>query len=275
MENREEKLLALVTGASSGIGYELARQFAEHGFDLVIAAEDPGLVECKQAFESLGAEVEAVQVDLASAKGVEELCGRLEALGRPVDAVALNAGVGVGGEFARQTPLAAELNLIQLNVTSVVHLTKRLLPAMVARGSGRLLFTSSIAADMPAPFLAVYGASKAFVQSFAVALRSELRDTGVTVTALQPGATDTAFFERAGMQDTKVGAGKKDDAGEVARQGFEALMKGEEHVVAGSLMNKVQDLAAKLMPDRASAEMHRRQSEPGSAPGATAERSDR
>jgi short-subunit dehydrogenase len=136
---------------------------------------------------------------------------------------------------------------------------------MTARNEGRILFTSSIAADMPAPFEAVYGASKAFVQSFAEAIRNELKDTKITVTALQPGATDTNFFRRADMEDTKVGAGKKDDPADVAREGFEALMAGKDHIVAGSMKNKVQDTLAKLSPEKAAAQMHRKHSEPGSA----------
>jgi uncharacterized protein len=135
---------------------------------------------------------------------------------------------------------------------------------MVARGQGRVLFTSSIAALMPGPFYAVYAASKAFIQSFAQAIRNELKDTGVTVTALQPGPTDTEFFERADMTDTLAGTSSKDDPAKVARQGFEALMAGEEHVIAGSLMNKAQGAMSTFMSEESKAEMHRKQTEPGS-----------
>jgi short-subunit dehydrogenase len=151
-------------------------------------------------------------------------------------------------------------------VTSTVHLARRVLPDMVARGSGKVLFTSSIASTMPGSFQAVYNASKSFVQSLSEAIRNELKDTGVTVTALMPGPTDTNFFNRADMQDTKVGADKKDDPAQVARQGFEALMKGDDHVVAGSLKNKVQAVAGKAMPDTTKAQMHRKMAEPGSTP---------
>lgn len=257
--------LAVVTGASSGIGYELAKQFARNGFDLLVVAEDPGIVEAAQAFEGLGAQVESVRADLAKADGVEQLYSRIQKLGRPVDAIALNAGVGVGGHFIEDTDLQAELNMIQLNVTSTVHLAKRVLKDMVARGEGRVLFTSSVAALMPSPFEAVYGATKAFVQAFAMSLRNELKDTGVTVTALLPGPTETNFFHRAGMDDTKVGADEKDSAELVARQGFEALMAGEEKVIAGSLKTKALGTAARVLPDKVSAEMHRSMSEPGSA----------
>jgi short-subunit dehydrogenase len=215
MANTFKGQLAVVTGASSGIGYELAREFAEHGFDLVVAAEDGGIVEARQAFEGLGVKVESVQVDLARPEGVEKLWERVKALGRNVDAVAINAGVGVGGEF-KGTDLDRELNIVDLNCRSVVHLAKRAVQQMTTQGHGRILITSSIASTMPGPFEAVYAASKAFDQSLAQALRHELKDSGITVTSLMPGATETNFFHRAGMDDTKVGTSKKDDAGEVA-----------------------------------------------------------
>jgi short-subunit dehydrogenase len=255
---------AVVTGASSGIGLELAKVFAEHGFDVLIAAEDAGIQTAADSIRANGARAEPVQVDLATHDGVQQLYDRIRAFGRPVDAIALNAGVGVGGPFI-ENDLDRELNLINLNVVSTVHLAKLVLRDMVARGEGRVLFTSSIAADMPAPFEAIYGASKAFVQSFAEALRNELKDTGVTVTSLQPGATETNFFDRADMKDTKVGTSKKDSPADVAREGFAALMKGKDHIVAGSMKNRVQDTLAKLAPETTSAQLHRKQSEPGSA----------
>jgi uncharacterized protein len=257
--------LAVVTGASSGIGYELAREFAEHGYDLVIAAEDAGIDDAAGTLaRDAGPTVTPVRVDLATEAGVEELYARITATGRPVDAIALNAGVGAGGDFTRQTDLRDELTIVDLNVRSTVHLAKRVLPDMVRRGEGRVLFTSSIASTMPGAFQAVYNGSKAFVQSFAEALRNELKDTGVTVTSLMPGPTDTEFFERADMTDTRVGSGKKDDPAQVAKQGFEALMKGDDHVVGGSVKNKVQAVANKVVPDTAKAEMHRKMAEPGS-----------
>jgi uncharacterized protein len=255
-----DRPLAVVTGASSGIGLELARQFTEHGFDLVVAAED-------EAIEDVEA-VDAVRVDLATPAGVEELHRRIQATGRPVAAAALNAGVGAGGVFAGGpdgTTLADELRIVDLNVRSTVHLAKLLVPAMVQRGEGRLLFTSSIASTMPGPFQAVYNASKSFVQSFALALRNELKDSGVTVTSLMPGPTDTEFFERADMLDTRVGAGDKDDPADVARDGFEALMAGKERVVASSLSTKAQGRGSRFLPDAAKAAMHRRMAEPGSS----------
>jgi short-subunit dehydrogenase len=263
MDTTSNRPLAVVTGASSGIGYELAKQFAVHDFDLVIAAEDSGIASVGTELEGLGAHVQAVQVDLASDAGVDELYRRLG--GRTVDAAALNAGIGAGGAFATDTELEDELKLIDLNVRSTVHLAKHLVRDMVARDEGRILFTSSIAATMPGAFQAVYNASKSFVQSFALALRNELKDTNVTITSLMPGPTDTEFFERADMLDTKVGAGDKDDPGDVARDGFEALMDGKERVESASLSTKLQGRGSRFMPDSAKAELHRRMAEPGSA----------
>jgi short-subunit dehydrogenase len=256
---------AVVTGASSGIGYELARKFAENGWDLLIAAEDEGIDQAAIDLRRDGKnQVHAVRVDLATYDGVEELYRAIRETGRPVDAVAINAGRGMGGDFTRQTSLEEELNVIDVNVTSTVHLAKRVLPDMVERDAGRVLFTSSVASMMPGTYQAVYNASKSFVQSFAEALREELKDTGVSVTSLMPGPTDTNFFHRAEMDDTRVGAGSKDDPAMVAEQGFEALMKGKEKVVAGSAKTKVQGAASKIMPDAAKAKMHSRMAEPGS-----------
>src|SRR3954468_5230184 len=267
--------LALVTGASSGIGYELARQFATNGFDLVVAAEDDGIQTAGSELQALGAQTQVVQVDLATPEGVQRLYDSLgggtpdaagpNAGGGGRGAAALNAGIGAGGAFATDTDLDQELEIVDLNVRSTVHLAKHLVRDMVARGEGRLLFTSSIASTMPGAFQAVYNASKSFVQSFALALRNELKDTGVTITALMPGPTETEFFERADMLDTKVGASdSKDDPADVARDGFEAMMEGKERVVSASLSTKVQGRASRFLPDKAKAVMHRRMAEPGS-----------
>ena len=265
MESATTKPFAVVTGASSGIGLELAKQFAQNGFDLLITSTGSDIAEAARTLEGHGARVETVQADLAEYDGVETLYRAIRAAGRPLDAIALNAGVGVGGDFARETDLRDELNLINLNVVSTVHRAQRVLPDMVARGQGRVLFTSSIAALMPGAFEAVYNASKAFVQSFAEALRNELKDTGVTITALQPGPTETDFFHRAGMDDTRVGASSKDDPAQVAEQGFAALMAGKDHVIAGSLKTKAMGTMAKVLPDTLNAEQHRKLAEPGSA----------
>jgi short-subunit dehydrogenase len=265
MENATERKFAVITGASSGIGFELAKVFAENRFDLLIAAEDEELSRAAGELGQIAPSVETVRVDLAKPEGVEQLYERISKSARPVDALALNAGIGAGGAFATETDLAKELRLIDLNVRSTVHLCKLVLADMVARDEGRILFTSSIASTMPGSYQAVYNASKSFVQSFALAIRNELKDTGVSVTSLMPGPTETEFFERAGMEDTPVGSEEKDDPAEVARQGFEALMAGKEKVVGGSFKNKVQTVAGKVIPDSVKAEMHRKMAEPESA----------
>jgi len=254
---------AVITGASSGIGKELARVFGQNGFDLFIASEDEQIEAAKVELQTLGVGVQSARVDLSTYEGVEKLWSAIEAAGRPVDAIAINAGIGAYGDFARESDLDQELKLIQLNVTSVVHLAKRVLKQMVARGSGRVLITSSVAAIMPAPYEAVYAASKAFELSFAQALRGELKDTGITVTALQPGPTDTNFFHRAGMDDTKLGQeGKKEnDPADVAKQGYEALMAGKDHIFAASLKTKMEGEIGKFVPSSVTAEMHRKQAE--------------
>lgn len=258
--------LAVVTGGSKGIGFELAREFAEHGYDLVICAEDVGvLAEAAQALTGLGpdgaSDVRTVSADLATYDGVERLYAELRALGRPVDVLAANAGVGVAGDFARETDLDAELRMIQLNVASQVHLIKRVARDMVERDRGQILITSSIAGVMPGPREAVYAATKAFLRSFGHALRNELSDTGVGVTVLMPGPTETEFFERSGLDETKAGHMNKDDPGMVARQAYEALEHDRAQVVAGA-KNKLQAGMATMMPDTAKAAFHGQMTKP-------------
>ncbi|WP_192339863.1 SDR family NAD(P)-dependent oxidoreductase [Streptomyces sp. VITNK9] len=254
--------LALITGASSGIGYELARLFAEHGHDLVVNAEDERLEHAARRLRETGVEVRAVRADLRAAEGVDRLVAALTGL--TVDVAALNAGVGRGGAFVDTDP-RDDQSVIDLNVSSTVRLTKPLLRDMVARGVGRLMFTSSVAATMPGSFQSVYNASKSFVQSFAQALQEEVADTGVTVTSFMPGPTETDFFRRAGMTDTKVGTMEKDDPAQVARQAYDAVMKGRGKLVTGSAKTKAQGVADKVLPDRVKAAVHRRMAEPGSA----------
>lgn len=215
----DDRPLAVVTGASSGIGFELARQFAANGFNLLLNAEDQRLAGAADLLRSAApaADIRAVRADLRTYDGVEQLYAETAA-GRPVAAAALNAGVGRGGPFL-ETDLADEAEIIDLNISSTVHLAKRLLRGMAARGEGRLLITSSVASTMPGPHQAVYNASKSFLQSFAEALADELRDTGVTVTSAMPGPTDTDFFRRAGMEDTRIAQGPKDDPAQVAEHG--------------------------------------------------------
>jgi short-subunit dehydrogenase len=247
--------LAVVTGASSGIGLELARRFAAEGFDLVVAADEPQITLAADALTAAGNAVRPVHADLGTADGVAQLVDAVRAVGRPVDALALNAGLGQGGPFV-ETPLDGDLAVVGLNVVGTVRLAKALVPAMVQRGAGRVLLTASTAALMPGPWYATYAASKSFVQSFGEALRHELADTGVTVTTLLPGPTDTQFFARAGMTDTPVGRGPKDDPADVADQAFEGLMAGTDKVEVRSLKARLQTAAAAVLPDRAKAALH-------------------
>jgi short-subunit dehydrogenase len=260
-QTRPGRPLALVTGASSGIGFELARVFAEQGFDVVVNAEGPDLERAARELRATGADIQPVRADLTQHSEVERLYAAVVSLGRPVEAAALNAGVGHGGAFV-DNDLADELEIINLNVTSTVHLAKLVLNDMVARNEGRLLITSSIAAGMPGPFQAVYNASKSFVQSFAEALANELEETGVTVTSLMPGPTDTEFFVRAEMEHTAMGQGRKDPAAQVAQQGFDAMMAGKDKIVAGSLLTKAQGLGSAVLPDALKAEGHRHLAKP-------------
>jgi len=254
---------AVVTGASSGIGLELAKQFAENGYDVLVTADDEAIHDTPaQLAGTVSAEV--LRADLRSPQAVEQLWQVATAGGRAVDAVALHAGVGAGGKFV-DTDLDTELAMISLNVESVVQLAKHAARHMVERGEGKLLFTSSLAARVPAPNQAVYGATKAFVQSFAQALRQEVGEAGVSVTAFLPGPTDTDFFDRADMQDTAMGqTSLKDDPAKVAAQAFAALQAGRDHVVTGSLATKVQGALANLLPNALTAKGQGKLSEPGS-----------
>lgn len=249
--------LAVVTGASSGIGLELAKVLASEGYDLIVCSAGERLYGAADKLELAGVKVTTVSADLATAEGVDALWAACEAAGQPVDIACINAGVGVGGKFI-ETDLQEELNIIALNCGHTVHLAKHVAKQMVARGAGRILFTASIAGEMVAPREAVYAASKAFVLSFAHSLRYELKDTGVTVTALQPGPTDTDFFHRAGMDDTDAGTkGLKDSEPDtVARQGFEALMAGKDHVYSASLKTKLEGMLANVTPGVVKGKMH-------------------
>jgi short-subunit dehydrogenase len=255
--------LAVVTGASSGIGFELAKYATHKDYDLIIAADEAEIEKAATALRDEGAEVTAVQADLATREGVDKLYEAIRACGRPVDALLANAGRGLGHGFLDQQP-ADWRDVVETNITGTLDLIQRVGRDMRENNEGRILITGSIAGFIPGSYQAVYNASKAFLDSFAFALRNELKDTDVTVTCLMPGATETEFFDRADMQDTKIGAGKKDNPADVAKAGFEAMLNGEGDVVTG-WMNKLQTAIANVTPADMLAERHRKQAEPGTA----------
>jgi short-subunit dehydrogenase len=251
--------LAIVTGASAGIGYELAKCCAQQGFDLLVAADQSAVHDAAQDFRALGAAVEAIEADLATLDGVDRLYATTK--GRPVDALLANAGHGLGHAFLDQ-PFEEVRHVIDTNITGTLYLIQKVGREMRARGQGRILMTGSIAGFMPGTFQAVYSGTKAFINSFSFALRNEMQNTGVTVTCLMPGPTETEFFERADMLDTQVGQQEKDDPAEVAKIGFEAMMKGEGDVVSG-WKNKLHSALANVTPASRLAEQHRKMAEPG------------
>jgi uncharacterized protein len=258
-----DRQFAIVTGASMGIGLELARCCAQNDFDLLIAADEPQIETAAASLRGLGATVEAVEADLSTLEGVDKLCDASKRIGRPVDALLANAGRGLGRGFLDQD-FGRIRHVIDTNVTGTVYLIHRIGNDMRRRNAGRILITGSIAGFIPGSFQAVYNGTKAFLDSFSFAIREELRDTKVSVTCLMPGATDTEFFRRADMMDTKVGTADKDDAVMVARTGFDAMMRGDGDVVTG-FKNKVQAAAANVIPAGVLARQHRHQAEPGTA----------
>lgn len=261
MTNNEinSKPLAVITGASSGIGLELAKVFSKNGYTLLVCAEDEGINTVAQQLSA-----KAVQADLKTEEGVEQLFSEIQNFGQPLDSICINAGVGHGKAFTDQS-LDQIFEMIDLNVRGTTHLAYLVLQEMKKRNAGKILFTASVVSTMPNPFQAVYAATKAFDLSLAEALRDEVKDTNITITALRPGATDTNFFERGGLMDTKVGVSEKDDPAEVAQDGFDALMAGKDAVVAGSFKNKVQVAQSNIMPDPMIAKQAGKQAKPGSA----------
>ena len=252
---------AVVTGASTGIGLQLAKRCAAGGFDLLIAADEPQIEQVAESLRRLGREVEAVQADLATTEGVDRLYAATK--GRPVDALLANAGRGLGHAFLDQDFGKARA-VIDTNVMGTIYLIHKIGNDMRRRNSGRILITGSIAGFIPGSFQAVYNGTKAFLNSFSFALREELKNTDITVTCLMPGATDTKFFERADMMDTAVGTTDKDDPADVAKTGFDAMMRGDGDVVSG-MKNKVQSAIANVTPAGILAKQHRKMAEPGTA----------
>lgn len=252
---------AIVTGASAGIGYELAKLCAQNGFDLLVAADEARIHQAALDFSAFGVEALAIEADLATREGVDKVYAATK--GRQVDALLANAGHGLGHGFLDQNFEDAR-HVIDTNIAGTIYLIHKVGNDMRARGQGRILITGSIAGFIPGTFQAVYNGTKAFIDSFSHAIRNELKDTGVTVTCLMPGPTETEFFERADLMDTKVGQQKKDDPAVVAKDGFDAMMNGEADVVSG-WKNKIQSAVANITPAAVLAEQHRKMTEPGSA----------
>lgn len=253
--------LAVVTGASTGIGYELAKVCAKNGFDLIIAADEREIEDAAKNLRAEGCKIETVKADLATIAGVDKLYKKID--GRKVDALLANAGRGLGRAFLDQD-FKDIRHVIDTNVTGTVYLIHKVGRDMRERRAGRILITGSIAGFMPGTYQAVYNGTKAFLNSFSFAIRAELKDSGVTVTCLMPGATETEFFERADMLDTKVGTEKKMDPADVAKQGYNAMMNGDGDVVTG-WQNKLRSAIALVTPSSALAEQHRKMAEPGTA----------
>jgi len=256
--------LAIITGASTGIGFELATLAAQDGYDLIVVADEPLIDAAAADFKQFGTEVRSVQANLATIEGVDLVLAA--AGGRRIDLLCANAGQGLGHAFLDQD-VAAWRHVVDTNITGTVYLLQKVLRDMVAWERGKVLVTGSIAGYIPGSFNAVYNATKAFIDNFTDALRNEIKDVeGVTLTTLMPGPTETEFFDRADMLDTKVGADdNKADPAKVAKDGWEALMNGKASIVSG-MMNKLQVAAAGVAPASVMAEMHRGMAEPGSAP---------
>jgi len=252
---------AIITGASTGIGLELSRLAARDGYDLLVVADTP-FVDASAGLQGLGVDVQTLEVDLATFEGVDRLLGA--AGGRQVDLLCANAGHGLGHAFLEQDA-AQWQHVIDTNVTGTLYLLQKVLADMVARNSGKVLVTGSIAGFIPGSFNAVYNGTKAFVDNFTDALRNEIKDAeGVTLTTLMPGPVDTEFFERGDMMDTQVGQNpNKSDPADVAKDGYDAVMEGKASIVSG-WKNKIQQAMANVTPASVLAEQHRKMAEPGS-----------
>lgn len=246
--------LAVVTGASTGIGLELARRCAEDGFNLIVASNDGRIEEAAAGFRALGAEVETLDADLSVDDGLSRL---IELVGdRPVHALLANAGIGLAGAFLDQR-LADARKVVETNVLGTISLVHEIGGRMRDRGAGRILVTGSIGGYVPGSYHAVYNATKAFLNSFSAALRDELKDAGVSVTCLMPGPTETEIFDRSGFQGARVETMRKDDPAEVAAAGYDAMMRGAGEIVPG-WKNKLVVAASGVVPDSLLAAGHRK-----------------
>jgi uncharacterized protein len=253
--------LAIVTGASTGIGFELAHLAAKDGYDVLVVADEPLINSAAEDFKQYGTQVTSIEADLATFEGNDQLLAA--ANGRPIDVLVANAGRGLGRAFVDQD-IADWRRVIDTNITGTTYLLQKVAQQMKARNAGKILITGSIAGLIPGSYQAVYNGTKAYLDSFSYALREELRDTDITVTVLMPGPTETEFFERADMMDTKVGTAKKEDPALTAKHGWDAMNAGAGHVVSG-WKNKLQAVISHITPDSVLAKMHTAEAEPGSA----------
>ncbi len=258
-----ERSWALITGASSGIGRALAHEFADHGVDLVLTA-DEDLAPVAAEVATRGVEVRTVSADLRTSAGVEHLWTETSRVPGRLGAAALNAGIGVGGGSFLDTDLDAHLDVVRLDVLGTVQLTRLVLESMVAVGQGRVLITSSLVAAMPGAYQVTYNASKSFLQSFAVGLQNELKDSPVTVTSLMPGPVETNFFRRAGMLDTRLGQARKDEPATIASQAYRGLMNGDRRVVGGGFLSQATARVNAVLPDSVKAKLQEILSRPRS-----------
>jgi uncharacterized protein len=261
-----KRSFAVVTGASTGIGLELAKCCARDGFDLLIVADEAEIERAADEIRTAGGSagtisLETLKADLSTVEGVDRLYDATQ--GRPVEALLANAGRGLGKGFLDQDWKEAR-RVVDTNVTGTIYLVQKVGRDMRARGTGRILITGSVAGFMPGSYQAVYNGTKAFLDSFSYALREELKESGVSVTCLMPGATETEFFERADMLDTKIGTEKKMDPADVAKQGYKAMQSGEGQVITG-LKNKLQVAMAHVTPAQQLAKAHTKEAAPGTA----------
>lgn len=253
---------AVITGASTGIGFELAHLAAQDGYDLLVVADEPLINAAAEDFRNHSTNVDALEADLSTIEGVDALLAAMN--GRPIDVLCANAGRGLGHGFLEQD-VADWRRVVDTNVTGTLYLLQKAVNDMVARGEGKVLVTGSIAGYIPGSFQAVYNGTKAFIDSFTDALRNEIKDhERVTITTLMPGPTETEFFDRAEMMDTKVGTSEKDDPAKVAKDGWTAMLEGKAHMISG-WQNKLQVAASNVVPASLLAEQHRKMAEPGSA----------
>jgi len=254
---------AIITGASTGIGFELATLAAKNGYDILVVADEALINAAANDFEQFGTHVTAVEADLSTIDGVDALLAA--AGGRQIDLLCANAGHGLGHAFLDQD-VQAWRGVVDTNITGTAYLLQKVLKPMVARNAGRVLVTGSIAGYIPGSFQAVYNGTKAFVDSFVAALQNEIKEAdGVTLTNLMPGPVDTEFFARGDMLDTEVGSNpNKSDPADVARDGWDAVMAGKASVVSG-WKNKIQSAVANITPNSVLAEQHRKMAEPGTA----------